>query len=140
MDVMTDAESSVQRLVEEYRAGFAAVDPARLIGIWDRDHEGLIYVAQERAEPMYGWPAIEAYYTALPTVIPVDEVTEMRVDDVRIDVHGDVAVAFCNFHFSGARAGGGESFSADGRVTFVCRQRAGRWSVIHYHESAPPKQ
>ena len=84
-----------QRLVEQYRAGFGSLDPHTLGGIWDRSHDRLIYVAQEVAEPFYGWPAIESYYDSLPLSHPASRVIEMRVEDLTIDVLGDVATAFC---------------------------------------------
>src|SRR5215813_11815226 len=114
-----DDTAAIARIVERYRAGFAALDPEVLIALWDQHHAGIIYVAQEKAEPMYGWQQVVAYYRALPTAIPVDRVTEMRVDDVSIDTVGGVASAFCRFHFEGEIAGRAEPFVADGRATFI---------------------
>jgi ketosteroid isomerase-like protein len=131
-------ESQIGELVEEYRAGFASSDRQRLRAIWDRDHDGLIYVALEVAEPMYGWPAIAAYYDRLPSTHPADRVLEMRIEHPAINVLGDVATVFCRFHFVGEIAGQDDPFVADGRVTFVCRRCADGWAVVHYHESAPP--
>ena len=132
------AAAGVTALVERYRSGFAALDPDVLVTIWDRDHDGLVYVAQELGEPLHGWPAIEAYYRRVAVEHPADEVLEMRVDDLTVDLLGDVALAFGRFHFVGSLPGRDEPFVADGRVTFVCHRVAGAWSVIHYHESAPP--
>jgi hypothetical protein len=132
--------AAIDRIVEQYRDGFAALDPELLIALWDQNHAVTIYVAQEKAEPMYGWRQIEEYYRALPTVIPVDRVNEMRVDDVSIDIVGDAASAFCRFHFEGEVDGRAEPFVADGRATFIVHRSADAWKVIHYHESAPPQR
>ncbi len=63
----------------------------------------------------------------------------MRIDDLSIEVIGDVAYAFCRFRFEGEADGRTEPFIADGRVTFILhRTEVDDWKVIHYHESAPP--
>jgi len=131
-------QADVASLVERYRAGFATLDPEMLVAMWDQDHDGLVYVALELAEPLHGWPAIEDYYRRVAVEHPADEVLEMRVDDLTVDLLGDVALAFARFHFVGSLPGSDEPFVADGRVTFVCHRVGGDWSVIHYHESAPP--
>ena len=129
------AIAEVTALVERYRAGFFALDPDVLVAIWDRDHDGLVYVAQELADPLHGWPAIEDYYRRLAVEHPVSEVLEMRVDDLTVDVLGEVAVAFGRFRFAGSWPDRDEPFVAEGRVTFVCHLVGGAWAVIHYHES-----
>lgn len=87
---------------------------------------------------MRGWAQVEAYYRRLPAAVPID-VREMRVDDLSIDVLGDVAYAFCRFQFEGQTEGRTEQFIDEGRVTFIL-QRGEDWKVIQYHESAPPDQ
>lgn len=138
MTTHEDDQAGIAVVIERYRAGFASMDPELLITIWDRQHHGLVYVAQEMPEPIRGWTQIEAYYRRLPTANPADRVTEMRVDDLTIDTLGDVALAFCRFHFEGQTTGRREPFIADGRVTFVLHRTAQSWKVVHYHESAPP--
>jgi len=61
-----DIEREIADLIETYRQGFLQLDPKRLMSIWDHKHASLIYVAMEKPEPIYGWDAIEQYYTALP--------------------------------------------------------------------------
>jgi ketosteroid isomerase-like protein len=59
----------------------------------------------------------------------------MTVSDVSVDVIGDVAYAFCTFHFEGEISG--NKHTADGRNTFILRRKNGAWKVIHYHDSSP---
>ena len=132
-----DDARAITDVVEQYRRGFAALEPDVLVGLWDPAFSGIVYVAQEKSEPLRGWAAVEAYYRALPHVIPVAAAEEMRVTDLSVEVFGDVALAFAKFHFVGQRRDGGGEFTADGRVTFVLRRTEGQWRVVHYHESAP---
>jgi hypothetical protein len=71
-------------VIETYRLGFLHLDPEQLASIWDRQHEPLVYVAQEKEEPIRGWAAIERYLAALPEHL--DEVLAKDLDNVQIDV------------------------------------------------------
>jgi len=53
-NMATHDEEAIAHLIETYREGFLALDPARLCSIWDNQHDPLIYVAQEKHEPIYG--------------------------------------------------------------------------------------
>ncbi|MET0143699.1 MAG: nuclear transport factor 2 family protein [Ilumatobacteraceae bacterium] len=89
---------------------------------------------------MRGWTQIEAYYRELPTAIPTNRVTQMRVDDLTIDTLADVALAFGRFHLEGETSTAGEPFIAEGGVTFAMHRAQGSWRVIHYQESCTPPQ
>jgi hypothetical protein len=91
-----ESEGAVAALIETYRQGFLRLDPELLGAIWDREHDPLVYVAMERPEPIYGWPGIKRYYEALPAHL--EQMLAKSVDDARIDLLGDTAVAFFQFH------------------------------------------
>ncbi len=134
---MTAIERDRQQIaavIEKYRRGFATMDVEVLKAIWDQDYDNLIYIAQEAAEPVRGWTGIEQYYEGVAGFL--GRVRTMTVSDLSVDVLGDVAYAFCTFHFEGELKG--ESHIADGRDTFILRRKRGAWKVIHYHESPPP--
>jgi hypothetical protein len=61
-----DARIAVAAAIETHRLRFLHLDPQQLASIWDRQHEPLVYVAQEMEGPIYGWAAIERYLAALP--------------------------------------------------------------------------
>jgi ketosteroid isomerase-like protein len=126
----------IAAVVEQYRWGFATLDAAGLLALWDQDHDPLIYVAQELAQPVRGWTGIAHYYQRVAGLL--EHVTMMEVRDVSVDLLGDVAAAFFSFHFEGAIRG--QPHSADGRVTCLLHRTRGTWKVIHYHESRPPDQ
>jgi ketosteroid isomerase-like protein len=127
--------AQIEALLEAYQLGFAALDAERLKAIWDRDYPQIVYVAQELAQPVRGWKAVERYYDRVANSL--DRVSEMTIGDVSIDVIGDVAFAYCTFHFVGDVKGQADPRIADGRNTFLFRRTAGGWKTIHYHESKP---
>ena len=123
----------IAAVVEQYRRGFATLDIAALKAIWDQDYGQIIYIAQELAQPVWGWAGVEHYYQRVARLL--ERVRTMEVSDVSVDIVGDVAVAFLSFHFEGEVKG--RPYIADGRVTLVLRRKSGTWKVIHYHESRP---
>lgn len=130
-----ESERAVAALIETYRQGFLQLDPELLGSIWDREHDPLVYVAMERSGPIYGWPTIKRYYEALPEHI--EQMLAKSVDDVRIDVLGDAAAAFFQFHSKVRIRGREAQHEVAGRATMLFRRAPAGWRVIHFHESAP---
>jgi hypothetical protein len=127
-------ESEVAEVIETYRQGFLQLDPELLESIWDHQHHPLIYVAMEKPEPIYGWPAIKGYYAALSEHL--EKVEAKKIDDIQIDLLGDTPMAFFHFH-SVVRIKGHEGlFEPRGRVTMLFGHTTDGWRVIHFHESA----
>jgi ketosteroid isomerase-like protein len=124
----------IAAVIEHYRRGFATLDSAGLTALWDQDHDPLIYVAQELAQPVRGWAGVAQYYQRVAGLL--GPVATMEVRDVSVDVVGDVALAFFTFHFEGELQG--HPHGADGRVTCLLHRTRGTWQVIQYHESRPP--
>jgi ketosteroid isomerase-like protein len=123
----------IAAVIEQYRRGFATMDVEGLKAIWDTDYDNIIYIPQERAQPVRGWAGVERYYEGVAGLL--ERVKVMTVSDVSVDVLGDVAYAYCVFHFEGEMRG--RSHVAEGRDTFILRRKGGVWKVIHYHESRP---
>lgn len=81
---------------------------------------------------------------AAPTIRCYERVAEslarvsaMTVSDLSVDVIGDVACAYCTFHFEGDPKGESHLRVVEGRNTFILHRKSGTWKVIHYHESRP---
>src|ERR1700743_504526 len=87
-----EGNGAISALIESYRIGFLHLDQEQLESIWDRHYDSLIYVAQEKEEPMYGWTAIQQYFAALPEHL--DAILDKRIEDIQIDFLGDTAFAF----------------------------------------------
>lgn len=125
----------IMAVLEQYSKSWEAMDWEGLKSIWDSAYEHILYIPEERAKPVRGWAEVQAYFRhAAKSVIRVGA---MRLSDIIIDVFGDTAYAFCNFHFEGDIKRQAETFVAGGRNTFILRCQNGAWKVIHYHESRP---
>jgi ketosteroid isomerase-like protein len=129
-----DAEHAIAALIETYRQGFLHLDPGQIASIWDRQHEPLIYVAQEMKEPTYGWPAIERYMAALPEHL--EEVLAKEVRDLKIDLLGDTAIAFFISHSSVKLKSRAELHEPTFRVSMIFQRAPAGWRAIHFHESS----
>lgn len=134
MTQQTSTQRAVADLIETYRQGFLQLDPGRLGSIWDREHLPLIYVAMERPQPLQGWPAIESYFAALPEHL--EQLVEKKIDPINVDVFGDAAAAFFEFHSIVKLKGAEGLYRPSGRVTMLFRRAQTGWRAIHYHESA----
>jgi ketosteroid isomerase-like protein len=130
----TDPKQAVATLIETYRQGFLQLDPQRLGSVWDQEHDPLIYVAMERPEPIHGWPAIAKYLAALPDHL--EQMVAKKITGLRIDLRGDAALAFYEFHSTVKLKGGQGLYRPSGRVTMAFRSTPVGWRAIHYHESA----
>lgn len=124
--------------LETYRLGFLHLDAQQLTSIWDRQHEWLIYLAQEKEEPIYGWDGIQHYLAALPDHL--EKVLSKYLDDVQIDVLGETAVAFFTSRSTVMLRGRPTKYEPISHVTMFFHRTADGWRVIHYHESARSEQ
>jgi ketosteroid isomerase-like protein len=129
-----EAEAAVATLIEIYRQGFLHLDPDLIASIWDVQHEPLIYVAQEKKEPTYGWPAIRSYIAALPDHL--EKVLSKELTDVQIDILGDTAVAFFISHSRVKLKASAALHEPTFRVSMIFQRTAAGWRAIHFHESA----
>jgi ketosteroid isomerase-like protein len=130
----TDSERAVAALIETYRQGFLRLDPAQIASIWDAKHEPLIYVAQEKNDPTYGWTAIQRYISALPEHL--EKVVAKEITDVRIDLLGHTAIAFFISHSSIKLKARAALHEPTFRVSMILQRSSAGWRVIHFHESA----
>jgi ketosteroid isomerase-like protein len=99
------------------------MDVEGLTALWDQDYDQIIYIAQEAAQPVRGWAGVAQYYKRVAGLF--ERVRTMTVSDVSVDVFGDVAYAFCRFHFEGEMQGESQPHIAEGRATFLLRRTSG---------------
>jgi ketosteroid isomerase-like protein len=130
----TEAERAIAALIETYRQGFLHLDLNQIESIWDAQHEPLIYVAQEKKEPTYGWPDIQRYIAALPDHL--ETVLAKELKDVQIDILGDTAIAFFISHTSVKLKARAALHEPVFRVSMIFQRSAVGWRAIHFHESA----
>lgn len=130
----TESALAIAVLIETYRQGFLHLNPGQIESIWDPEHEPLIYVAQEKTEPTYGWEAIQSYIAALPDHL--EKVVSKEVRDVQIDVLGDTAIAFFISHSIVKLKAHTSLHEPTFRVSIIFQRGAAGWRAIHFHESA----
>ncbi len=133
-----EARHAIATVIETYRLAFLHLDVEQLESIWDRQHEPLVYVAQEKEDPIRGWAAIQSYLAALPEHL--DEVLAKDLDDVAIDVLGDTAIAFFTSRSSVKLKGLPTKYEPIGHVSMIFRRISDGWRAIHFHESARSAQ
>ena len=132
MGIMENDIETVGEVLEQYRVGFSTLDTQMLAQIWDQRYRKIVYVPLEAKAPIYGWSDVEAYYRRIAEQF---DTHKMLLGDINVDTLGDMAYAFCTFHFEGSV--NGKAHVVDGRNTFVLHRKDGAWKVIHYHESLP---
>ena len=133
-----EARNEIAAVLETHRLGFLRLDPEQLSSIWDREHEPLVYVAQEKEEPIHGWPAIQRYLAALPEHL--DEVLAKDLADVQIDVLGDAAIAYFTSRSSVKLKERATKYEPVSHITMIFRRASEGWRAIHFHESARSEQ
>jgi ketosteroid isomerase-like protein len=125
----------IAAVIEQYRRAFIEIDMEVFKATWDQDYNNIIYVPQERAQPVRGWTELERYFDSVEGAFK--RVTTMKISDVSVDVLGDVAYAFFTYHFEAEAKDRNEPFIVDGRNTLILHRKTGTWKVIHYHGSPP---
>lgn len=127
-------EIPISTLIETYRIGFLHFDTDQLASIWDSQHTPLIYIAQEKEEPIQGWKDIRQYYAALPEHL--DAIVQKHLEGIQIDIVGTTAIAFFISRSTVRIKGRAVLYKPVARVTMIFRETGEGWRAIHYHESA----
>ena len=127
-----EEKQQVEAVIQAWKTSFAAADVEAVKELWDQDYPQLIYTAEESNDHLTDWASISEYYDAIP---PMVESMDWQIDDLMVDVIGDVAYAYCTFFVKAEVKGIDHTLIANGRDTFILRKTGGRWKIIHYHES-----
>ena len=129
---MTDADSPVRQLLADYAAAVLAkdveafvglyADDARIFELWGRwEHD----IASWR-EMATGWFAFLG-----------DQSSVVTPHDVHAQVSGDMAFLTASLTYAAVDSSGQALRSLDNRLSWVLRERGGRWQVVHEHTSVP---
>jgi ketosteroid isomerase-like protein len=133
-----EIRQAIAAVLETYRLAFINLDAHQLESIWDFQHEPLIYLAQEKEEPIFGWDGIQKYYAALPEHL--EKVLSKNLDEVKIDVAGETAIAFFTSRAIVKLKGRSDPYEPIGHVTMIFHRTSNGWRAIQYHESARSEQ
>jgi ketosteroid isomerase-like protein len=126
-------EDEVRQAVAEFSRAFAAADAERLAAMWDEEFPNPVCQPEETLEPFLTHEGVRSYIQHIPEVIK--GVTGIRPIDFRVDVLGEVAVAYARAEATLQFARDDHSLEGEVRQSFVLRRRDGAWRLIHYHES-----
>lgn len=132
---MTDrvAEQAVLRVYDEWGKAFMAVDGERMKALWDHEFDGLIYQAEEYADPIYDWPGIAKYWESANQVLErVNEWTELSR---KVAITGEAALVYAKMMTRLKVVGVKNEIVGELRVSLGLHRRNGRWLLIHLHES-----
>jgi uncharacterized protein (TIGR02246 family) len=66
-----------------------------------------------------------------------DQRSVVTAHDVRTQVSGDMALLSASLTYTAVDAAGQDLRALDNRLSWVLRQRGGRWEVVHEHTSVP---
>ena len=129
---MTASDQPVRQALAAYQAAvlakdvdaFVAIyaDDARIFELWGTwEHD----IASWR-EMAKGWFAFLG-----------DQRSVVTAHDVRAQVSGDMAMLSASLTYTAVDEAGQDLRSLDNRLSWVLRERGGRWFVVHEHTSVP---
>jgi hypothetical protein len=127
-------QEQLATLLRRFEDTWCRLRPTELRGLWDPEEAQPFYIAEEIAEPMYGWDAIEAYWREAEAILVKFSI---RTRDMRCKPVG-AEHALMNFimHWNGILRGMEQSpLGLDVRVSALLRNTAQGWRFCHYVES-----
>jgi uncharacterized protein (TIGR02246 family) len=129
---VTDATDPIRQALAAYQAAVLAKDVDAFVAIYADDAQ--IFELWGRWEHDIGsWRAMaKDWFEFLG-----DERSVVEAADVRTQVCGDMALLTASLTYRAVDAGGRELRSLDNRLSWVLRERGGRWRVVHEHTSVP---
>ena len=129
---MSDADQAIHAALAAYQAAVLAKDADAFVSIYSDDVQIFelwgtwVHDIGSWREMAKGWFAFLG-----------DQCSVVTAHDVRTQVSGDMAMLSASLTYAAVDAGGQPLRSLDNRLTWVLRQRDGRWQVVHEHTSVP---
>jgi uncharacterized protein (TIGR02246 family) len=129
---MTDADQPIRHLLAGYQAAVLAKDVEAFVALYADD--ALIYeLWGQWTHDIGSWREMAKGWFAFLG----DGTSVVEAAEVRTTVSGDMALLTAFLTYRGVDAGGQAQRSLDNRLSWVLRQRGGRWQVVHEHTSVP---
>jgi ketosteroid isomerase-like protein len=124
-------EQEITAFLERYAAIYNRQAYAELLEMWDIRDTDAFYMAEEIDPPMYGWPAIRAYFDRPGSLDGIrNEYSEVRARYLA----PDLALATYKLRFDIA-VRDMKSLSSFDRVVAVFRRCDGEWKLTAYAEA-----
>ena len=129
---MTAADLPIRQALAAYQAAVLAKDADAFVAI---------YADDARIFELWGtWEHDIASWREMATgwfAFLGDERSVVEAHDVCTQVSGDMALLTASLTYRAVDVSGQELRSLDNRLSWVLRERGGRWLVVHEHTSVP---
>jgi len=126
-------EAEVITVYRQWCQAFQGMDSEAMKALFDQDFSGLVYQAEENAEPLYTWEQIAAYWDAAPGV--VDSVPEWRELTRKVTIDGDSAFVYAKLQTHLEVHGAKKPLVGELRCLLGLHRAQQGWRIVHYHES-----
>ena len=129
---MPTADQIVRERLAAYQAAVLAKDVDAFVAIYADDAQ-IFELWAKWTHDIASWREMAQGWFAFLG----DGRSVVEAHDVRTQVSGDMALLTASLTFRGVDASGQEQRSLDNRLSWVLRERGGRWLVVHEHTSVP---
>ena len=129
---MSEPDQPIRQLLAGYQAAVYAKDVDAFVALYADD--ALIYELWGTwTHDIASWRGMaKGWFEFLG-----DQRSVVEASDVKTTVSGDMALLTAFLTYRAVDADGTELRSLDNRLSWVARQRGGRWQVVHEHTSVP---
>ena len=129
---MTDSDHPIRQLLAGYQSAVLAKDVEAFVALYADDV--LIYELWGNwTHDLASWRAMaKGWFEFLG-----DERSVVEAAEVQVTASGDMAPLTAFLTYRAVDATGKELRSLDNRLSWVARERDGRWQVVHEHTSVP---
>jgi len=129
---VSDTDQPIRQLLAGYQAAVLAKDVDAFVAVYADD--ALIYELWGTwTHDIASWRAMaRGWFEYLG-----DQSSVVEASEVKTTVSGDMALLTAFLTYRAVDASGQELRSLDNRLSWVARQRGGRWQVVHEHTSVP---
>ncbi len=129
---MTSADQPIRQALAAYQAAVLAKDVAAFVAIY-ADDARIFELWGTWEHDIASWREMAKGWFAFLG----EERSVVEAHDVRTQVSGDMALLTASLTYRAVDAGGTALRSLDNRLSWVLRERGGRWLVVHEHTSVP---
>ena len=129
---MTDARDPIRDALAAYQAAVLAKDVAAFVAIYADDAQ-IFELWGAWQHDIASWREMAQGWFAFLG----NERSVVEAHGVRTQMSGDMALLTASLTYRAVDPAGTELRSLDNRLSWVLRERGGRWLVVHEHTSVP---
>ncbi len=129
---MLTISSEWHSLLTEFCSAWRDHDPARLEALWDTDYPDLVYIAEERRDPIIGWEAIRAYYR---DTLALMSWMKVKIKPIRLSTVGEVSWLIGKGSWAGQNRTRPHVSGGYSRVCFLAHRKNNDLRLIQYVEA-----